>query len=136
MCYKFQHERTRGKVHYFLCSVGSRKNIHRKTFTEQPKRPLHFLFQRAIEKKREGETDGKDYYFLSTEKFKEYIEQEKFIEWEEVYQDNYYGTLKSEIERIWKDGKHVIFDIDVKGGLSLSRYFKEKALAIFVMSPL
>lgn len=80
----------------------------------------------------ERETSGKDYYFLSHEEFKQKIKDGDFIEWEEVYDGNYYGTLKSEVERIWRKGKHVIFDVDVKGGLNLKKYFKERALAIFV----
>lgn len=81
------------------------------------------------------ETHGKDYYFLSIEDFRNKIKNNEFAEWEEVYEGNYYGTLKSEIERIWKEGKHVVFDVDVKGGLNLKKYFNEKALAIFVKVP-
>lgn len=84
---------------------------------------------------RPNEINGKDYYFLGLEKFKEGIENDQFVEWEEVYENNYYGTLKSEIERIWKDGKVVIFDVDVVGGLNLKRIFGENALAIFVKPP-
>lgn len=96
---------------------------------------LEFSVSACNREKREGEVNGKDYYFLDTESFRQYIEEGKFVEWEEVYEGNYYGTLKSEIERIWEKGNHVIFDVDVKGGLSLTRYFKEKALAIFVKAP-
>ena len=81
------------------------------------------------------EEDGKDYYFLSPEEFKSKIDNQEFIEWQEVYSGNFYGTLKSEIDRIWASGKNVIFDVDVKGGLNLKRYFKERALAIFVKVP-
>lgn len=80
----------------------------------------------------EREIDGKDYYFLSVEDFETKIKNGDFIEWEEVYDGNFYGTLKSEIDRIWSLGKHVIFDVDVKGGLNLKKYFRNKALAIFV----
>jgi guanylate kinase len=80
----------------------------------------------------EREIDGKDYYFLSLEEFKEKIYDNELVEWEEVYDGNYYGTLKSEIDRLWSLGKHVVFDVDVKGGLKLKEHFKEKALAIFV----
>lgn len=96
---------------------------------------LEFSISACNRERRKNEEDGKDYYFLSTEDFKKKIENDEFIEWEEVYSDQYYGTLKSEIERIWKQGRHVIFDVDVLGGLSLTRYFKEKALAIFVKAP-
>lgn len=78
------------------------------------------------------EIDGKDYYFLSADEFKGKINKDEFIEWEEVYNGNYYGTLKSEIDRLWSMGKHVIFDVDVKGGIQLKKHFKDKALAIFV----
>jgi guanylate kinase len=96
---------------------------------------LEFSVSACNREKRNNELDGKDYYFLSTEEFKKRIENDDFVEWEEVYEGNYYGTLKSEIERIWAKGHHVIFDVDVKGGLSLTKYFKEKALAVFVKSP-
>ena len=83
-------------------------------------------------RRTEREIGGKDYYFLSSEDFKKKIANNEFVEWEEVYDGNYYGTLKSEIDRIWSLGKHVIFDVDVKGGLNLKKYFKSKALAVFV----
>jgi guanylate kinase len=88
----------------------------------------------ASTRDRRGRTEqhGKDYYFLTPDDFKKKIDNDEFIEWEEVYEGNFYGTLKSEIERIWKEGKNVIFDVDVKGGLNLKRYFGDKALAVFV----
>ena len=87
------------------------------------------------DKRGRKEENGKDYYFLTPEDFKAKIDKGEFIEWEEVYAGNFYGTLKSEIDRIWAQGKHVIFDVDVKGGLHLKEYFKDKALAIFVKVP-
>jgi guanylate kinase len=78
------------------------------------------------------EIDGKDYYFLTVQEFKDKILIGDFVEWEEVYDGNYYGTLKSEINRIWQHGKHVLFDVDVKGGLKLNQYFKERGLSVFV----
>jgi guanylate kinase len=84
---------------------------------------------------RPNETHGKDYYFLGVEGFKKAIEDGSFIEWEEVYTDNFYGTLRSELERIWNDGKAVIFDVDVVGGLNIKRIFGEHALAVFVQPP-
>ena len=84
---------------------------------------------------RPNETDGKDYYFLGLEGFRKLIQEDAFIEWEEVYADNYYGTLRSEIERIWSEGKTVIFDVDVVGGLNIKRIFGDQALAIFVQPP-
>ncbi|EKB50056.1 guanylate kinase [Cecembia lonarensis] len=87
------------------------------------------------DKRGRTEQNGKDYYFLSPEEFKQKIDENEFIEWEEVYEGNFYGTLKEEIQRLWDNGKHVIFDVDVKGGLNLKRYFGDKALAIFVKVP-
>ena len=87
------------------------------------------------DKRGRTEQHGKDYYFLSPEEFRKKIESNEFIEWEEVYEGNFYGTLKSEIERLWAEGKNVIFDVDVKGGLNLKKYFGDNALAIFVKVP-
>ena len=87
------------------------------------------------DKRGRTEQNGKDYYFLSPEQFKKKIDTNDFIEWEEVYEGNFYGTLKSEIDRIWSEGKNVIFDVDVKGGLNLKKYFGDKSLAIFVKVP-
>ena len=81
------------------------------------------------------EVHGRDYYFLSIDEFKQKIDEEAFVEWEEVYAGNFYGTLKEEVHRIWEEGKAVIFDVDVKGGLALKKYFGEQALAIFVKVP-
>jgi guanylate kinase len=91
----------------------------------------------ASTRDRRGRTEenGKDYYFLTPEDFKSKIDNGEFIEWEEVYAGNFYGTLKSEIERIWREGKDVVFDVDVQGGIKLKQYFGEKALAIFVKVP-
>lgn len=96
---------------------------------------LEFSVSACSRPRREKEVDGKDYYFLSVEEFKLKIIKHDFLEWEEVYKDNYYGTLKSEIDRIWNDHKHVIFDVDVVGGLNLKKYFGDKALSIFVKAP-
>ena len=84
---------------------------------------------------RKDETEGEDYYFLSVNEFKKKIINDEFLEWEEVYTDHYYGTLKSEIERIWTKGHHVIFDVDVHGGLNLKKFFGERAMAVFVKAP-
>jgi guanylate kinase len=81
------------------------------------------------------EENGKDYHFLTPEEFKKKIDSNEFIEWEEVYAGNFYGTLKSEIERVWAEGKNVIFDVDVKGGINLKKYFGDKALSVFVKVP-
>lgn len=96
---------------------------------------LEFSVSACSRPMRKDETQGVDYYFLSLDEFKQKIENEEFVEWEEVYKDNFYGTLKSEIIRIWKKGKHIIFDMDVVGGLNLKKQFGEESLAIFVMPP-
>src|SRR5690606_34564869 len=85
--------------------------------------------------KRSHEVNGKDYHFISADEFKKKIANDEFIEWEEVYKDQFYGTLRSEIENIWKQGKHVVFDVDVIGGLNLKKIFGENALAVFVKPP-
>jgi guanylate kinase len=82
-----------------------------------------------------SEVNGKDYYFLTPEEFKQKIDNDEFVEWEEVYTGAFYGTLKSEIERLWASGKHVLFDVDVQGGLKLKEYYGNKALAVFVQVP-
>lgn len=84
---------------------------------------------------RGNEQNGVDYHFLSVEDFKEKIKQNAFIEWEEVYQDMFYGTLKSEVERIWSEGKTVVFDVDVVGGLNLKNIFQKQALSVFINPP-
>jgi guanylate kinase len=96
---------------------------------------LEFSVSACSREPRPNEIDGKDYYFLGITGFKQKIEEDAFIEWEEVYTNNFYGTLKSEVERIWSDGKAVIFDVDVIGGLNLKRIFGSNALAIFVQPP-
>jgi len=82
-----------------------------------------------------AEVNGKDYHFISVADFQDKIRHDEFVEWEEVYEGAFYGTLKSEIERIWATGKHAILDVDVKGGLSIKNFYKDRALAIFVLPP-
>lgn len=96
---------------------------------------LEFSVSACSRPMRKGETHGVDYYFISVDEFKQKINNGEFAEWEEVYKDNFYGTLKMEIERIRKKGHHIIFDMDVVGGLNLKKQFGEQALAIFVMPP-
>lgn len=84
---------------------------------------------------RPGELDGVHYYFLSPDDFKQKVADDQFLEWEEVYQGTCYGTLKSEVERIWNKGKVIIFDVDVNGGKNLKKYFGSSACSIFVMPP-
>jgi len=99
------------------------------------KLPLLFSISACSRAPREGEEDKKDYYFLSIEEFKEKIKAQDFVEWEEVYEGNFYGTLKKEIERIWKEKKHVVFDVDVIGGISLKEYFMGNSISIFIKPP-
>lgn len=124
-----------GKVLIFSAPSGSGKTtIVRHLLEKNPN--LGFSISACTRDKRgRNEQNGKDYYFLTPEEFKKKIDEDAFIEWEEVYEGNFYGTLKSEVEKIWNEGKHVIFDVDVKGGLNLKKYFKEKALAVFVKVP-
>jgi guanylate kinase len=96
---------------------------------------LSFSVSACSRDPRPNEINGKDYYFLGVEEFKKQIENGAFIEWEEVYTNNFYGTLKEEITRIWDEGKSVIFDVDVIGGLNLKKIFGDKALAVFVQPP-
>jgi guanylate kinase len=97
--------------------------------------PLEFSVSACSREPRKNEIHGKDYYFFDVNEFKNKISNSEFIEWEEVYKDNFYGTLKSEIERIWKKNKAVIFDVDVIGGLNIKKLFQNQALAIFVKAP-
>ena len=97
--------------------------------------PIEFSISACSRKPRENEINGKDYYFLTIDEFKTQIQNSSFIEWEEVYENNFYGTLKKEIDDIWKMEKHVIFDVDVKGGISLKKYFGKNAISIFINPP-
>lgn len=99
------------------------------------RRDISFSISACTRPPRHGEVNGMDYYFLSTEEFKRKVQQGDFVEYEEVYENQFYGTLKSEIERLWAEGKHVLFDIDVKGALSIKRAFGGQALSIFVKPP-
>lgn len=96
---------------------------------------LSFSVSACSRDPRGEETDGVDYHFLGIERFKQKIEENAFIEWEEVYTNNYYGTLKSEVEKIWERGETVIFDVDVIGGLNLKKIFGDNALSVFIQPP-
>ncbi len=96
---------------------------------------LSFSISACSRAARPNELDGKDYHFLSLEKFQQTIQENGFVEWEEVYKNAYYGTLKSEIERIWSQGQIVIFDVDVVGGLNLKKFFGTNALSVFIQPP-
>lgn len=123
-----------GKLFIFSAPSGSGKTTIVRTLLEKDL-DIEFSISATSRPKRENETDGKDYYFLSADDFKEKIDKDEFVEWEEVYENRFYGTLKSELERIWNQGKHVIFDVDVVGGLSIKKKYQDKALSIFIMPP-
>ncbi len=124
-----------GKLIVFSAPSGAGKTTIVRHLLPIKKLELEFSISATSRAKRENEIDGKDYYFLSTEAFKQKIKNDEFLEWEEVYRDNFYGTLKSEVNRIWEKEKNVIFDIDVSGGLRIKRKYPEQTLAIFVQPP-
>jgi guanylate kinase len=133
MAYKTENSKT-GKLVIFSAPSGSGKTtiVHgllRRGLV------LDFSVSACTRTQREDEIDGKDYYFISAKDFKNRIKNNEFVEWEEVYPGKFYGTLRSELERIWKNGKDVIFDVDIAGGLNLKKQFGSRALAIFVMPP-
>lgn len=112
--------------------AGKTTIVHR-LMTEIP--ALAFSISACSRSSRPMEQEGKDYYFLGVEGFKKAIENQEFIEWEEVYTDHYYGTLRREVQRLWDEGKVIIFDVDVVGGLNLKALFKEHALSVFIKPP-
>ena len=124
-----------GKLIVFSAPSGSGKTTIVRHLLAQADLNLEFSISAATREARGEEVNGKDYYFMSLDQFKQHIKNEDFVEWEEVYRDNFYGTLKSEVERIWAKGKNVIFDIDVAGGLRIKSKFPEETLAVFVKPP-
>jgi guanylate kinase len=124
----------KGKLIIFSAPSGAGKTtiVH---WLMQQVPNLAFSISATSRKKRPGETDGKDYYFLSVEAFKEKVRKNEFVEWEEVYENQFYGTLISEVERLRNEGKHVVFDVDVKGGMNIKRLYGNDALSIFIMPP-
>ena len=125
----------KGKLIVFSAPSGSGKTTIVRHLLGKEDLNLEFSISAASRPPRGEEVDGKDYYFISTKEFKQHIKNGDFLEWEEVYRDNFYGTLKSEIDRIWEKGKNVIFDIDVSGGLRIKHKFPEETLAVFVKPP-
>ena len=124
----------KGKLIIFSAPSGSGKTtIIKELLTENYK--IEFSISACSRKKRDGEEHGKDYYFLSVEEFKSKIKQDDFLEWEEVYKDNYYGTLKNEVQRIRNLGHNVLFDVDVVGGINIKNFYKDEALSIFIKPP-
>lgn len=123
------------KVLVFSAPSGSGKTtIVRHLLQKFPQ--LGFSISACTRDKRgRSEENGKDYYFLTPADFRKKIENHEFVEWEEVYEGAFYGTLKSEVQRIWDSGRSVIFDVDVKGGISLKNFYKDKALTVFVKVP-
>ena len=125
----------KGKLIVFSAPSGSGKTTIVRHLLGIEKLNLEFSISATSRAPRGEEVDGKDYYFLSLKEFKNKIKADDFLEWEEVYRDNFYGTLKSEVERIWAKGKHVIFDIDVVGGIDIKRIYPERTLSVFVKPP-
>ncbi|MDC1162550.1 guanylate kinase [Tenacibaculum sp.] len=124
-----------GKLFVFSAPSGSGKTTIVRHLLAQKRFGLEFSISATSREPRSNEKDGVDYYYISLDEFKQKIKSEEFLEWEEVYRDNFYGTLKTEVERIWAKGKHVIFDIDVVGGLRIKEKFPEQTLAVFVKPP-
>ena len=121
---------------YFIISApsGSGKSSLA-NFLLGKEKSLAFSISSTTRKKRESEVHGKDYYFITKDEFKNHIDSNNFIEWEQVYKNDYKGTLKSEIKRLVDAGKHIIFDVDVVGGINLKKYFGDDALSIYVDVP-
>lgn len=125
----------KGKLIVFSAPSGSGKTTIVRHLLGIKDLNLEFSISATSRERRGTEVDGKDYYYLSLKEFKNKIKNDEFLEWEEVYRDNFYGTLKNEVERIWAMGKNVIFDIDVSGGLRIKRKYPQETLAIFVKPP-
>lgn len=125
----------KGKLFVFSAPSGSGKTTIVRHLLEQKELQLDFSISATSRNPRGAEIHGKEYYFLDIQTFKDKIQKNEFLEWEEVYAHNFYGTLKTELERIWNLGKHVVFDIDVVGGLNIKAQFPANTLAIFVKPP-
>ena len=125
----------KGKLIVFSAPSGSGKTTIVRHLLNMEQFQLEFSISATSREARGKEKDGEDYYFISAKEFKNKIKLDEFLEWEEVYIDNFYGTLKTEVERIWAKGKHVIFDIDVAGGLRIKKKFPERTLAVFIKPP-
>lgn len=127
-------EQKTGKVLIFSAPSGSGKStIVNHILGLHPE--IEFSVSATSRPPRGQEQEGVEYYFLSVEEFRRRIEADQFVEYEQVYEGRYYGTLKSEVERIWAKGHVIIFDVDVKGGVNLKKYFGDKALSVFIQAP-
>ena len=124
-----------GKLIIFSAPSGSGKTTIVRYLLEQPELNLAFSVSATSRLRRGKEKQGEHYYFMNVSEFKKHIKNDDFLEWEEVYRDNFYGTLKSEVERLWAEGKNVIFDIDVVGGLRIKKKYPKETLAVFVKPP-
>ncbi len=124
-----------GKLLVFSAPSGSGKTTIVRHLLAQKDLNLAFSVSATSRPRRTREKHGEHYYFMTISEFKNHIKNNDFLEWEEVYRDNFYGTLKSEVERFWEEGKNVIFDIDVVGGLRIKRKFPDRTLAVFVKPP-
>lgn len=124
-----------GKLIIFSAPSGSGKTTIVKHLLSQNANFGFSISACTRDRRGRNEENGKDYYFLTPDEFKQRISNDEFVEWEEVYPGGYYGTLKSEIERLWSLGKTILFDVDVKGGIKLKKYYGDKALSIFVKAP-
>lgn len=125
----------KGKMVIFTAPSGAGKTTIVRHLLNRYKKQLGFSTSATTRAMREHEVDGKDYYFLSVEKFRQKISEGAFAEYEEVYEDQFYGTLKSEIERIWSLGKHIVFDIEVKGATNIKRMYGDECMAVFIKPP-
>ncbi len=125
----------KGKVFIFSAPSGAGKSTVVNYLLGQYPQQFEFSVSATSRAPRGEEKDGVEYYFISAERFRELIAQDAFVEYEEVYEDRFYGTLKSEVERIWKEGKIIIFDVDVKGGVSLKKYFGDSARSVLIVPP-
>lgn len=124
-----------GKLIIFSAPSGSGKTTIVKHLLAENEHLGFSISACTRDRRGRSEQNGKDYYFLTPEEFKTKIDNNEFVEWEEVYTGAFYGTLKSEIQRLWDEGKHVLFDVDVQGGLKLKDYYGDRALAVFVKVP-